>query len=881
MHGHITRNDLLQVLEQSQRFTLTVIVAPAGSGKTSLLGQWRDQCKNAFVMLRITPRDRDPMHFFKHLLGSVRKAVQLVDVSTFDLFANHMDAPAHVIADAMLTALEGVEDPLHIVLDDFQHIDSALIHEVICLLLERLPDNLTLAISSRQPPEFSLSQLRLENKLLMLDGNHLRLGRNHIDELNLELGGARLGERQLDHLYRLTEGWAAGVKLALIIYSRSGEAALNAFSGTQPEMVDYFCHVVLKGLGETTRTFLIYSAIFERFNATVCDYVFEKPGSGRFIELFLSQGTFVTEVEGRPGWCRYHGLLQDFLRNRLALEVDPTTTTRLHVRAADYFLNHDELEMALTHAHQGGDTEFYMAVLEHACEDWAKRGNFDSILRWLGTLDEGQLLARMSLAIPLLHALIFSRRFNQARYYLDVIKARVQVSPMWKHSSMGVLELSLQLFEKESEFLSNLDATPLMASTCHKDIRAFSSVILAYYLMQQGDLPAALRTARQVKATLAQTGYVLLESYADLIVALCDRYMGRAHEAVTAVESTFARLSLAPPSPAWVNIATGMVVVHYEQNRLGEAKKLCQALLPQVSHACATEIIATVYISLARLLHLEGSHRQSSRLLDQLNRILLLGRYDRFQSQVAQETMRQAVAPGYDALDLGAIERLAQAYGLPRMVEQNFWRKQSHYRESAERYGLTAAYWLVAKGEFLAADQILAQIHAVLENHGVHARATIAACNRAQLRFVRGDHFEAVAMLQKLIEEQGLSCFSRSLFDETPGLEKLFQFAAANDAIRIPALHEKFADLLAPDAYGLPVRAKDPASVREIMAKDALTQKELEILELLQQGLTNSAISDATGAALSTTKWHLKNIYQKLGVSNRTAAIVHARSYRL
>ncbi|QCF27684.1 LuxR C-terminal-related transcriptional regulator [Hydrocarboniclastica marina] len=881
MHGHIIRNDLLEVLGQSHRYALTVIMAPAGSGKTSLLGQWRDHSdERSFVMLRISARDRDPMFFLKHFLESVRKAVHLVDVSTFDLFADQSQA-SHVIADTLLAALEGLEGRLCIVLDDFQHIDSPLIHDIMAMVLERLPDNLNIVISTRRAPDFSLSQLRLENRLLTIDGNDLRLERQQINQLSITLGGERIPEQQLERLYHLTEGWAAGVKLALISYARSGAAALDAFSGNQPEMVDYFCHVVLKGLCEPTRAFLIATAIFERFNSAVCDHVFQSTGSARFIELFLSQGTFVTEVEGRSGWCRYHGLLRDFLCNRIAVEMAPEATAKLHARAAGYFLQVGDLDMALSHAKQSGDDDYCMAVLEHACEDWAKWGKFDSILSALGHLKEDELLARITLAVPLLHALIFSRRFNEARYYLETVKASTHVSPMWKHSSLGVLELCLQLFEKETEFFSDLDATPLMASSCHKDIRAFSSVILAYYLLQQGDLASALRIARQAKVTLAQTGYIYLESYADLIMALCDRSMGRTREAVATLDASYLRLGSQASSPAWVNIATGMVVVHYEQNQLDKAKKLCQELLPHVDHACATEIVATVYISLARLLHLEGNHRQSSRLLDQLSRILLLGRYDRFQSQVALECMRQAVAPGLESVDLAAVDRVARAHGLPEMVEQDLWRNPSHYRESTERYGLTAAYWLMARGDFAKADQILAQIQAVLDNHGVHARSMVAACNRAQLRFLRGDHIEAVAMLQDSIKANGLRCFSRSLFDETPGLENLVQFAAANNALNTPALHRKFADLLAPELYPIPASPKQPYSVREITPKDVLTLKEREILHLLQQGLTNSAISEATGAALSTTKWHLKNIYQKPGVSNRTAAIVHARSHRL
>ena len=184
------------------------------------------------------------------------------------------------------------------------------------------------------------------------------------------------------------------------------------------------------------------------------------------------------------------------------------------------------------------------------------------------------------------------------------------------------------------------DCQALLAPGVHHGIRAVSLTILAYHHLMNARLETSIRYAVQGKALLSQSGHSFFESYADLIIALCNRYAGRASSARKDVYSDYQRTPKA--SPAWVNRATAMVVVLYEQNQLDEAQQLCDELMAMVNSSSATEAIATVYITLSRLLHRRQQHARASRLLDQLSCIQQLGNYARFVSQVAQESMRQA-----------------------------------------------------------------------------------------------------------------------------------------------------------------------------------------------------------------------------------------------
>src|SRR5690606_18599367 len=228
-------------------------------------------------------------------------------------------------------------------------------------------------------------------------------------------------------------------------YARSGTDALTSFNGSQPELVDYFGYVVLHNLSPQVRVFLLQTALFDRFNDELCDQVLVRQDSARILDQISSQQLLLLPVEDKPGWYRHHTLLNDFLRNRLQIE-QPQLINQILSRAVGYHLQHKEPEQALSYARQYGDHNFFIKILEHCCDIWLREGNFREITSWVEPLPERQVLERGDLAIPLICSLILSRRFNQARYYLDGLKD----SPLWSaqsrlgdRSTQTFLELTL------------------------------------------------------------------------------------------------------------------------------------------------------------------------------------------------------------------------------------------------------------------------------------------------------------------------------------------------------------------------------------------------------------------------------------------------------
>ncbi|WP_339524804.1 LuxR C-terminal-related transcriptional regulator [Pseudomonas sp. EA_35y_Pfl2_R111] len=860
----VLRQSLLELLARSEDFALTLLLAPAGSGKSTLLQHWRGCCAAVMVHYPLQARDNDPLCFFRRLADSIRAQVGDFDTSWFNPLAVASSLSPQLLSELLGDALARVDGPLFIVFDDFQWIDSRNILEVMAALLDKLPAHVHLIIASRNHPGFALSQLKLENRLLCIDQHDLRLSAEQVQLLNTYLGGQVLSQEYVDSLLGMTEGWVAGVKIALLAYARFGTQALQRFNGSQPEIVDYFGHVVLRQLSPNLREFLLCSGLFERFDGALCDHVMQRTGSALLLEELAERQLFLLPVENEPGWFRFHALLQDFLCRRLQVEKY-VRLDQLHSRAADYYLSLGEYEQALQHAQRCTNQALFLEMLENSCACWVRSGQLGDILRWLEPLPESLLLAQPKLLGWLVAALSLSRRFHQAHYYLELLDSLGRSASVanLEPATRQFLALLLGLFEQDKDFVLPCAWRELLKVGQELEIRACTLVVIAYWHLLAARLQDAIRFASESKQLLAQCGHSFLESYTDLIIALCHRNAGRATHARKEVCSDYQRTDKA--APAWVNRATAMVVVLYEQNQLVEAQQLCEELMAMVNSSSATEAIATVYITLSRLLHRQQQTARASRLLDHLSCILQLGNYARFVSQVTQESMRQAYLSGKPA----AMDAVAQRFDLPARLQAGEWESVRTYDENWERVGLACVYWLQARGAQAHAGRILKVLAASLRQSEMRARLLIVEANRLVLAAPTQSKNQQLATLAGLVETYGIVNINRSVFDEAPGFATGVLDLAQSGLLVVP---DKYREHYGEFLQGIP--AAPPVGA---LASGLLTGREVEVFECLLSGLSNTQISEKTGIALSTTKWHLKNIYSKLNVSSRTEAILAVR----
>jgi len=864
MQGKILRPEQLKRLEIGTNFPLTLLVAPAGCGKSELLNQWKELDRSgSIISLDMNTQPVGEYGLFKELLSALKVQGAILDAATYALFNHEQNMSEHGIFDIMMSAFMNLPSAITIMVDDFHLIESKATQSLFYSLVMAAPAHVRFIVASRHYPDFPLSRLKLKDLVFVLDGDDLKLTAEEAHELNENMGGKPIDAEKLQVLIAHTQGWFVGVKLALLAYQKRGVIALDSFSGSQPELINYFGYEVLSHLSEKFKRFLLLSSMFEIFSGEICEHVLGLEDCETVLMKLASQELFMTPDENRAGYYRYHPLLQEFLIKQISLYLTEAEVLGFHKVAAKYFLDRKQYTWSLRHAKYCKDSSLYFYVFQSASDYWIRLGCFQPIINFSeeieGNLDE----VNDGILINVVYAYIFSRRFNQAHYYIELLRNREnhRVSDH-EISHVDFLDKVLQLFQHEDHAFK--DQCILLESIHHSqlEIRSFSTLLVAYQYMYLGRLSDAFQMAHQAKAYLEKSGHVFLESYADLIIISCDRHLGRGIYAAQGMQQTFSTAKPPHESLQWLNLATGMMVVHYEKNELKIALSFCEQLLPLVNYICATEVVTSVYLFMSRLLHHRGEQVRASQILTQLERILALGKYGRFQSEVVQEKMRQCLQDEqYNQAD-----RLYHQNQLHLFLKGDVFTKLHRYEQTRERYALASVYWLSSQQQYSAAKKILDQLILTLNNLGMKFRSLIAQANRIVIESQEGHMDTAIKTLKQLLDGYGLVCFSRGLFDETPGLGKLMQSALSSGRLRLPKQFLKAFD----DVLNIP---EEMCVAKSLVL---LTEKEHEIFNLLGGGLSNVEISERAGIALSTTKWHIKNIYAKLGLENRGAAVLMA-----
>lgn len=863
----LPRHDLLHLLDRSAEYALTLILAPPGYGKSTLLSQWANNNKRHQVRLSLSRRDADPLFFLQRLNDALRDILPNYAMLSCNALSTSLDQ-ANSLADSLADSLATSPEDFWMLIDDFHFATAPLIQLIFARLLDNLPPAVHIVLFSRTHPSFPLSRLKLEDRLLIVDGHDLRLSAQQLPELCERLGKAPLSEQESLELMQLTEGWLAGIRLALMARERTGRFMPQDFQGSQHELVDYFTNVVLADLPADERDLLLATAIFERFDAALCAAL---PGVGDSyarLNSLLQKGLFLQKIEELPGWYRYHPLLQHVLQNRLHLEV-PNRITELHLAAAHHFFAMGDEELALFHAKRAGNEPIFIKLLRIACERWLKLGKLMTILNSLDSVAPELLHSDPDLFVPQLAALIFSRQFDKARLCLDDINNSNESLPQQILDTLDYLQQVLTVFQKDNDLWQeednfNVDDLP------YHDIRDSVTALIARHLLLHGQCEDAIRYAGQARLLLDQIGHVYLSSFTDVIQLLSERELGHIINARQLTQDFWNRHSHQPKTPSWINAGACMAVSLYEQNRVAEARELCEELIQHVDSACITEIVFHVYVTLARLHYIAGHHNRGAQLLLQLRRILRHGRYYRLLYELLAEELAQALRSGQPAL----IKGIVAEYDLANRLARGDWDEPiSEYREDWVYGGIAAAHYLRSRKEYSSAIAVLQTLELMLERSEMKTRRIVAEANRIVITHLRGQSKLAIQGVVELFARVGLQCAIRTVFDEAPNFGELLRQTHDQGFIKLPDIYlQLYANVLQPIAFA--------PSVATYHA-EPLTAKEIEVIELVRQGFANKEISRKLNISLSTTKWHLKNIFAKLQVSNRTSAMTalnHAAS---
>ena len=398
----VARPRLIAKLEPEAGRKLMLISAPAGFGKTTLLGEWAasrsdEQC---VAWVSLDEGDNDPARFLSYLVAALQTVEEEIGEGVLSSLRAPGSPPIEALTGALLNELADFPGTLAIVLDDYHLIDSDQVHGMVAFLLERLPSNVHLLIASRIDPPLPLARLRARGQITEINATDLFFTREEAVTFLKETMGLNLSEEDVAALEERTEGWIAGLQLAALSMRDREDVPgfVRAFSGSHCDVLDFLSEEVLERQSEQMRAFLLETSILQRLTEELCDAVTDRDDGQEALERLERENLFVVPLDDERRWYRYHHLFADVLRGLLEQERSEEVK-ELHLRAASWYERNGWASEAVEHALAAGDAGRAARLVEYYTQALLQRGEGVTVDRWLSALPAGLLRSRPRLSL--------------------------------------------------------------------------------------------------------------------------------------------------------------------------------------------------------------------------------------------------------------------------------------------------------------------------------------------------------------------------------------------------------------------------------------------------------------------------------------------------
>jgi LuxR family maltose regulon positive regulatory protein len=420
----VERGALLDALSAGRRRKLTLLSAPAGWGKTTLLAQWAlvGEEHQRCGWLSLDRSDNDPVWFWMYVVAALQKVDPGVGCRAVELLVMGAD-PVQVVLPSLLNDLDAVADPVVLILDDYHLVVNPAVHEQVAFVIGRMPVNLHVVLATRSDPPLPLARLRACGDLAELRSDELRFEVHEAERLLNDVLGLGLAQADVQLLHRRTEGWAGGLYLAALSLGGRPDAAefIRTFAGDNRHIADYLMCEVLDGLLPEVRSFLLHTSVLGRLSGALCDAVLHTSGSASVLDRIERDNLFVVPLDTSRRWYRYHHLFGELLRAELH-RVQPAVAAGLHQRAAAWFETEGLIDEAVRHLVAAGDIARSADVIAADWLDEFTGGGLATVSGWLDLLPDDTVSRDPRLSAARAWIALNLGQFDDARSWIDTVE---------------------------------------------------------------------------------------------------------------------------------------------------------------------------------------------------------------------------------------------------------------------------------------------------------------------------------------------------------------------------------------------------------------------------------------------------------------------------
>lgn len=859
----VARTRLIERLNDGLRRKLTLVSAPAGFGKTTLVSEWVANCERPVAWLSLDEGDNDPIRFLTYLIAAVQKIEPTIGKGMSGVLQSPQPPPIESLLTTALNDVTAVPDDFVLVLDDYHVIDAEPVDDALAFLIEHLPPRMHLVIATREDPRLPLARLRGRGQLTELRAADLRFTPSEAAEFLNQVMGLNLPAEDTTALEARTEGWIAGLQLAAISMQGHEDTAsfIQSFTGSHRFVMDYLVEEVLQQQSESVQAFLLRTSILDRLCGPLCDAVLLDPSASgqETLEYLERANLFLVPLDDERRWYRYHHLFAELLRQRLQQSAAPSTgdgnggIDEYHKRASQWYEDNDLGIEAFHHAAAANDVERAERLIEGDGIPRHLRGAVTAVLEWLESLPTTVLRDRPSLLVRYASLLLVNGRPTGVEEKLQAAEAALEGAAE-DDSTRNVVgriaaaraTLALTRYEVDTMLTQSRRALEYLAPD-NLSSRSTANWTLGFAYQRQKDRAAAGQAYTNAIALGQASGGTFTTILATIGLGNIQEAENQLHSAA----QTYRRvLQLAGDQPVQIvcEAHLGLARVLYEWNDLDAAEQHgWQSLHLARQYERVVDRFIASEVFLARLKLAGGDAAGAAEMLAQASQS---ARQHNFVYRIPEVAAAQVFVLLHQGNPAAAAE-LAQTHELP----------------------ISQARVHLALGDPTTALAVLGPLRQQAEANGWEDERLKLMVLQAVAHHADGETDTALQVLGNALALAEPEGFVRIFVDEGIPMARLLYDALAHDVEP-----DYVRRLLAAFPATEPVKTTTsplPGSGSDLV--EPLSEREIEVLQLIAEGLTNQEIATRLYLSPHTVKVHARNIFAKLAVKNRGQAVARGR----
>ena len=863
----IHRNRLTSALENGLDSKLTLVCAPAGFGKTTLLVDWISRGNRPAAWVSLDQTESDPICFIQYVTGALKRIQKNIGERTISMIHAVKGISAEAIAMNLVSELLEINIDFSLVLDDFHVIDNQGVYKIVKRLLDNMPDNMHLVISTRIDPPFPVSRMKVRNQITEIRTSDLCFTEDEIAAFCKDIMALKLENRDISILESKTEGWIAGLQLAALSIQGQSDipAFIDDFAGNDRYIVDYLVEEVLSLQPAEVHDFLLQTSILNRLSASLCNFVLDQKDTQNILDGMERANLFIIPLDTKRQWYRYHHLFADLLRQRLNHTL-PDRLNRLHLKASQWFELNGFKEDAVEHALAANEFERAADLIEaHIHTKW-QGGEQVTLLKWLNALPDEFKISRPYLGIYYARVVFQGGRQKEAETLIDQLEnAHFHSEGKDNFALIGrIAAIKAYLATRKADIPTITRYAGRALNYLSDDDYFWRSIVessLAVAHDLKGESITAIKAHERAKETAKKAGNVYMYLIERLWIALALRGTGQLSEAMRMCRQLLKEID---DNTLDFTIAVGHIKgvwgeMLYEQNRLDEAYEHLRKGVELLEQGHDVSHLGWRYCALMKVLCSKKELAEAEKLIPKMDKLM----------------QNSFIAPWIITHFRAIKGQILFMQG--RMNDLEKWVKACGLRVDGEPRWTNAAEFimfsrvLIAQSRF---DDALTLLNRLLEENGDAGRVLeqMECLVSKSVVLKHMNHIaDAVNTITHAMELAQPGGYIRVFVDQGELLAELIE--SMGDFGKKPV--QEFAKKLLTEFKTINYVTRQGGLIEE------LSERELEVLRLICAGLSNKQITDELFISANTVKTHLKNIYGKLCVHSRAETILKVRELEL